>query len=187
MATHSASTASCSASGFRYCEPCMTDPTGRSFLSYRRARKDEAALLIQAQHDHGIPTWQDVRNLGTVPTEDGLRGVLADPTTASAVLFVTPEVETSPVIREVEVPKIIQRAEAADGFFVIPLAAGGLDYAKAAEVTSNRLSAENLADWNLHKVPGAALSPALRPRSPNAFSFSASPRSTACCLTARRC
>ena len=48
----------------------MTDPTGRSFLSYRRVRKDEAALLIAAQHDHGIPTWQDIENLGTVPTED---------------------------------------------------------------------------------------------------------------------
>jgi hypothetical protein len=40
----------------------MTDPTGRSFLSYRRARKDEAALLIAAHHDHGIPTWQDIHN-----------------------------------------------------------------------------------------------------------------------------
>lgn len=42
----------------------MTDPTGRSFLSYRRGRKDEAALLIAAQHDHGIPTWQDTRISG---------------------------------------------------------------------------------------------------------------------------
>jgi len=139
----------------------VTDPTGRSFLSYRRVRKDEAALLIQAQHDHGIPTWQDVRNLGTVPTEDELRRVLADPITATAVLFVTPEVETSAVIRNVEIPKIIQRVEAADGFFVVPLAAGGLDYAEAAKVTSNHLSAQNLADWNMHKVPAATLSPAL--------------------------
>jgi CBASS immunity sensor of nucleotide second messenger signals len=137
----------------------MTDPTGRCFLSYRRTRKDEAALLIAAQHDHGIPTWQDIQNLGSVPTEDEIRRVLADPTTASAVLFITPEVETSPIIRNVEVPKIIQRAEANDGFFVVPLAAGGLDYAKAAEVTSNDLSAQNLADWNMHKVAAVALSP----------------------------
>lgn len=60
----------------------MTDPTGRSFLSYKRSRSAEAALLIQAQHDHGIPTWQDVRDLGSEPTEDELRRVLADPVLA---------------------------------------------------------------------------------------------------------
>lgn len=137
----------------------MTDPTGRSFLSYKRSRKDEAALLIQAQHDHGVPTWQDVRDLGSVPTEDELRRVLADPTTASAVLFITPEVENSAVIREVEVPKIVRRAEPRDGFFVVPVAASGLDFAKAAEATSNHLSAQNLADWNMHKVADAVIAP----------------------------
>jgi hypothetical protein len=130
----------------------MTDPTGRSFLSYRRLRKEEAALLILAQHDHGIPTWHDVENLGTVPTEDEIRRVLADPSTASAVLFITPEVEESHIIRNVEIPKIIKRTEAASGFFVVPLAAGGLDYVQAAEVASNHLSAQNLADWNMHRV-----------------------------------
>lgn len=138
----------------------MTDPTGRSFLSYRRARKDEAALLMAAQHDHGIPTWQDTQNLDSVPTEDELRRVLSDHSTASAVLFITPEVETSPIIRNVEVPKIIQRAEASDGFFVVPLAAGGLDYAKAAEFTSNVLSSQNLADWNMHRIAATTLSAA---------------------------
>ena len=136
----------------------MTDPTGRSFLSYKRSRRDEAALLIQAQHDHGIPTWHDVHDLGSVPTEDELRRVLADPNTASAVLFITPEVENSTVIREVEVPKIVQRAEGRDGFFVVPVAAGGLAFAKAAEVTSNHLSAQNLSDWNMHKVSASAIS-----------------------------
>ncbi|HTV26375.1 MAG TPA: SAVED domain-containing protein [Xanthobacteraceae bacterium] len=136
----------------------MTDPTGRSFLSYKRSRRDEAALLIQAQHDHGIPTWQDVADLGSVPTEDELRRVLADPATASGVLFITPEVAASPIITNVEVPKIIQRAAARDGFFVVPLAAGGLDYAQAADATSNHLSAQNLADWNMHKVRGAEIS-----------------------------
>jgi hypothetical protein len=137
----------------------MTDPTGRSFLSYRRLRSDEAALLIAAQHDHGIPTWQDVRDLGSVPTEDEIRRTLADPATASAVLFITPEVETSAVIRNVEIPKLIQRAEAGDGFFVVPIAAGGLDYTTAASISSNSLSAQGLADWNMHKAPGPTLSP----------------------------
>jgi len=137
----------------------MTDPTGRSFLSYKRSRRNEAALLIQAQRDHGIPTWQDVYNLGSVPTEDELRRVLADPTTASAVLFITPEVEHSAVIREVEVPKIVQRAVARDHFFVVPVAAGGLDFAQAADATSNHLSAQNLANWNMHKVSAAVVTP----------------------------
>jgi hypothetical protein len=136
-----------------------TDPTGRSFLSYRRSREAEAGLLTQAQHDHGIPTWQDIRDLGTVATEDELRHILADPATASAVLLITPEVETSPIIRNVEVPKIVQRAEMADGFFVVPVVAGGLDYARAAQVTSNHLSAQNLADWNMHRVDAATISP----------------------------
>jgi hypothetical protein len=130
----------------------MTDPTGRVFLSYRRVRHHEAALLIAAQHDHGIPTWQDISDLASMPTEDELRRVLADPTTASAMLFVTPEVESSPVIRNVEFPKIIERSEMRDGFFVVPLAAGGLDYAAASEATSNHLSAQNLSDWNMHRI-----------------------------------
>jgi len=75
------------------------------------------------------------------------------------VLFVTPEVEDSPIIHNVEVPKIIQRAEGGDGFFVVPLAAGGLNYTRAAELTSNHLSAQNLADWNMHKVTASILSP----------------------------
>jgi hypothetical protein len=158
-ATRYENTATCSVSVFRCREHRMTDPTVRSFLSYRRSRAVEAALLIQAQHNHGVPTWQDVRNLDSVPTEDELRRVLADSTTASAVLFITPEVENSVVIREVEVPKIVQRAEARTGFFAIPLAAGGLDYEKAAEVTSNHLSAQKLCDWNMHRVPASAISP----------------------------
>jgi hypothetical protein len=136
----------------------MTDPTGRSFLSYKRSRRNEAALLIQAQHDHGIPTWQDIHDLTSVPTEDELRRILVDPITASAVLFITPEVEYSAIIREVEVPKIVQRAELRDGFFVVPVAAGGLDFAKAAEATSNQLSAQNLAEWNMHKVSASVIS-----------------------------
>ena len=44
-----------------------------------------------------LKTWR------RLPTEDELRRVLADQSTASAVLFITPEVEASPIIRNVEV------------------------------------------------------------------------------------
>ena len=35
---------------------------------------------------------------------------------------------------------------------------GGLDFAKAAEATSNQLSARNLAEWNMHKVSASVIS-----------------------------
>lgn len=158
MEMRCALTATSLASTFHSRETCMTDPTGRSFLSYRRTRKDEAALLVQAHHDHGIPTWQDVQNLGSVPTEDEIRRILADTSTASAILFITPEVEDSPIIRNVEVPNVIKRVERQDGFFAVPIAAGGLDYATAAQVTSNHLSAQNLSDWNMHRIASDSVS-----------------------------
>jgi hypothetical protein len=135
----------------------MTDPTGRCFISYRRTRKDDVALLVSALHDHGIPTWQDVKDLGSVHTEDEIRRILADPATASAVLYITPDVEESAIIRQVEVPGLVNRAAARDGFFVVPVAAGGLDYAKAAAIASNHVSAQDLAAWNMHKIPHPAL------------------------------
>src|ERR1700735_5129040 len=76
----------------------MTDPAGRCFVSYRRHRAAEARLLVQALHDVGVPTWQDIENLDAEPTEDELGQVLADPSTASALVWITPEVTDSPVI-----------------------------------------------------------------------------------------
>jgi hypothetical protein len=67
-------------------------------------------------------------------------------------------VEDSPIIRNVEVAQLIRRAEAGDGFFVVPLAAGGLDYDKAAEATSNHLSAQRLSDWNMQRISGDTVS-----------------------------
>ncbi len=127
----------------------MTDPTGRSFLSYRRARLEEARLLVQAQHDLGIPTWQDVDDLVEAQTETELRRVLGDPTTAGAILWLTPEVAGSPTIRTVEAPEIARRAEAGDGFFLVPVAAGGLGYAAAAAVVNDRLGVLDLSSWNM--------------------------------------
>src|SRR5690606_9482259 len=120
--------------------PLMTDATGRSFLSYRRSRSGDATLLVAAQHERGIPTWQDVKNLAAAPTEDEIRRVLADPRTANGVLLITPEVEHSPIIRKVEVPGLLKRATTEDGFFLVPLAAGGLDYGAAAAAIGNEMS-----------------------------------------------
>ena len=130
----------------------MTDATGRSFLSYRRSRSTEASLLIAAQHDHGVPTWQDQRDLNEVPTGDELRRILEDRLTANALLWITPDVETSDVIRKIEMPGILTRVRAEDGFFLIPVCAGGISYQRAGEVVDQQLSIDKLSDWNLRKV-----------------------------------
>jgi hypothetical protein len=110
----------------------VTIPTGRSFLSYRRGRGNEAELLVAAQHDVGIPTWRDVQDLRETPLADELRQVLANPEIANAVLWLTREVAESPVMLRLELPALLERARARDGFFVVPVAAGGLDYGDLA-------------------------------------------------------
>lgn len=130
----------------------MTDATGRSFVSYRRSRAAEAALLIAAQHDHGIPTWQDVKDLAEVPAGDALHEVLGNPFTASALLWITPDVKDSDVIRKIEVPNILKRANKRDGFFLVPVCAGGTTYQTASDAVDQQLSADVLSDWNLPKL-----------------------------------
>lgn len=132
-----------------------TNPTGCSFLSYRRSRLHEAKLLIQAQHELGIPTWQDVKDLDEGPTESNIRAVLDDPDTANAILWLTPEVEQSDFIQKIEAPLILERQRKNDGFFVIPVAAGGLDYESAATLGSKSLGNLSIAafkSWNLREV-----------------------------------
>src|SRR5438105_1060642 len=98
----------------RLLSPVMTDATGRSFLSYRRSRIAEAALLVQAQHDVGIPTWQDLTDLEEAHTDDKLREALADPSTANAVAWLTPDVVDSTTITKTELPGIARRLDRKD-------------------------------------------------------------------------
>lgn len=132
----------------------MTDATGRSFLSYRRTRINEARLLIEAQHEVGIPTWQDLTELEEGHTEEQLRSALADPATANAVVWLTPDVETSTVITRVELPAIVARMEVKDRFFMIPVAAGGLDRTAVTNIAGSFLGRHDLAQWNVQKVSG---------------------------------
>lgn len=130
----------------------MTDAKGLCFLSYRRVRSSEAELLVGALRDRGIPTWQDISDLATTPTEDELRRVLSDPTTASAILFVTPEVEHSAIIRDVEAPNIVRRHLTNDGFFAVPVAAGGLGYSDLGRVLGPNVGPTHLPSWNVHRT-----------------------------------
>ena len=136
----------------------MTDVTGRSFLSYRRTRIDEARLLIEAQHDVGIPTWQDLSELDEGHTEVLLREALADETTANALCWLTPDIETSVVITRTELPSIMRRIERSDGFFMVQVAAGGLGYGDVARVVGTYLGLHDLGQWNIRKVTADPIS-----------------------------
>lgn len=135
----------------------MTDPTGRSFLSYRRSHSNEAAILIAAQHDRGIPTWQDVLNLAEKPVGPELRRVLEDQEIANAILWITPDFPDSKYIQRIEAPVIFERAKPDDGFFIVPVLAGGMEYAQAKEAVNPVYSYEDLSLWNVRKVVGSPI------------------------------
>lgn len=130
----------------------MTDPTGPVFLSYKRERAPEAGLLVDALRDHGVPTWQDVSDLPSDVTETVLAEVLSDDATSGAVLLATPEVEGSHVIRKVEVPGIFGRAARRDGFFAVPVAAGGLGYGDMERVLGPGLGLTDIAGFNVTRA-----------------------------------
>lgn len=130
----------------------MTDATGRSFLSYRRSRVAEARVLLEAQHDVGIPTWQDIADLEEEHTDSKLREVLAESTIANAVAWLTPDVTASPTITKTELPGIVRRIDQKDGFFLIPVAAGGLAYGDVSRVVGSYVGAHDLGQWNVRKV-----------------------------------
>lgn len=136
----------------------MTDPTGRSFLSYRRTRLQEARLLIEAQHDLGIPTWQDLSNLDEGHADALLREALAADTTANALCWLTPDVEASAVITRTELPAILKRIEQNDGFFMVPVAAGGLGYDDLTRVAGTYLGVHDLGQWNVRKMASDPIS-----------------------------
>jgi hypothetical protein len=108
--------------------------------------------VVQALHERGIPTWQDLRDLEEVPTEDEIRSVIRDENTAGGVLWLTPEVRDSPMIRTVEIPELILRAKEDSTFFVVPVLAGGLDFADVDELFSGIAHADELRGWNIRKV-----------------------------------
>lgn len=138
----------------------MTDPTGKSFLSYRRNRLSDARKILAAQHDVGIPTWQDLHDLEEGHTDALLRSVLAQPDIANAVAFLTPDVATSATILRTELPSIVKRVDAGDGFFLVPIAGGGLTYENVAAVAGTYLGTHDLGNWNVTKVNSNDLSDA---------------------------
>jgi hypothetical protein len=135
----------------------MTQPTGRSFLSYRRTRAEEARLLIEAQHEVGIPTWLDTRNLGEGETEGLIRERLADNSTSNALCLFSPEVAASSVIQRVELPCAFARDKRNDDFFLSVALAGGLDYPDADRIAGPHIGLNRPTLRNLHKCEGDPL------------------------------
>jgi hypothetical protein len=131
-------------------QPVTTNPRGRCFISYRRTRLDEIRRVIHALHDRGVPTWQDEADLAEEPFEPAIRRLLDDPDLASGLLWITPDVEDSHVIRGVEIPGLAARAERRDGFNLHPVLAGGLGYRKGAAVTRTD---RTLSDFGITNVP----------------------------------
>ncbi len=99
-----------------------------------------------------MPTWQDVKDLATEPSHDGLGRNLDDPQVSSAVLFLTPEVKDSPTIQHLELPKILNRYDKKDAFFVTPVAAGGLDYSTVKDVAPPTAGIHDITHWNIKRA-----------------------------------
>ena len=130
----------------------LTLPTGRSFMSYRRNRLDEIAELVLSKKERGIPTWQDIEDLRTEPTEAEIRNVLVSDDIANVLLWITPDVGQSSMITRVEVPCAVERHKKQDGFFIFPVAAGGLGYEQVGTLLGSHSGITDLSNWNITKV-----------------------------------
>ncbi len=137
----------------------MTNAAGQVLISYKRESLADVEVLARALLDHGIPIWQDVADLGAGLTQDEIRRILADDNTAALILYITPEVAGSPMILDVEAPLAVARAqrEGHAGFFVVPVAAGGLGWRAAARIFDGKLGAVDLATCHIVELPGGPL------------------------------
>ncbi|MXZ85679.1 MAG: toll/interleukin-1 receptor domain-containing protein [Acidimicrobiia bacterium] len=86
----------------------LVDPRGPVFISYRQSDGNELAEnLAWGLRAAGIPVWHDQTDLPPGDTENRLAEALSSGI-SGAVLLVTPEVTNSTVIREVELPRLLE-------------------------------------------------------------------------------
>ena len=84
------------------------DPRGPVFISYRHIDGREIAVsLAWALRAAGVPVWHDETDLPPGDTERRLAEALSSGL-SGAVLVVTPEIENSGVIRELELPRLLE-------------------------------------------------------------------------------
>ena len=108
------------------------DPRAPVFLSYRHSDGFELATeTAWALRAAGVPVWRDQSDLPPGDTERRLAEALSSGLSGAALL-VTPEIEESRVVREIELPRLIELAD--DAAFTLSvlsvIKAGGekLDY-----------------------------------------------------------
>ena len=134
----------------------MTDPMGTVFISYRRsparpAGNGEATLVCDALRRAGVPTWRDLDSLAYEPTEEALVAALDDPSLSGAILLVSPEVASSPIVSRIEAVRIFRRYRAGDGFWVLPVLID-LDYGEADAALGSPAGFQDLGHWNMYKI-----------------------------------
>ena len=96
---------------FRARRIAPVDPLGPSFLSYRRSDGTElAGSLAWTLRATGIPVWRDTDDLPPGETRTRLEEALTE-RLSGGVLLVTPEVEKSEIIRELEAPRLLRLHE----------------------------------------------------------------------------
>ncbi len=88
--------------------PDAVDPRGPVFVSYRQS--DGSALasdIAWALRAAGVPVWHDENDLPPGDTERRLAEALASGL-SGAILLVTPEIQLSRIVREVELPRLLE-------------------------------------------------------------------------------
>ena len=112
--------------------PDAVDHRGPVFVSYRQS--DGSALAADtawALRAAGVPVWHDESDLPPGDTERRLAEALASGL-SGAVLLVTPEIQLSRIVREVELPRLIELENNSDFTLsvlsVIERDSGRLDY-----------------------------------------------------------
>ena len=84
------------------------DPRGSVFISYRQSDGfTHAADIAWALRAAGVPVWLDQSDLLPGDTESRLAEAL-ESGLSGAVLLVTPEVRCSRIVREIELPKLLE-------------------------------------------------------------------------------
>jgi hypothetical protein len=92
-------------------ESASVDPLGPVFISYRQSDGSELAVsLAWALRAAGVPVWHDQTDLPPGETTRRLAEALASGL-SGAIVVVTPEIADSTVVRDVELPALLELAK----------------------------------------------------------------------------
>ena len=135
------------------------DPLGPVFISYRQSDGMEIATeLAWALRSAGIPVWHDQTDLPPGDTKRRLQEALASGL-SGAVLLITPEIEHSEVIRDIELPCLLDLEDnsaftlAVGSVVEVQDGSGALDYSAPDQLLKQE--PETLERLNQQKAAGA--------------------------------